>query len=76
MNKILLVFVLILCGCSGNFKENKTVGNELQLEGSSFHLKIREFEYQGCEYIAIGSGCYLTITHKGNCKHCMERNKQ
>lgn len=29
-------------------------------------------EYDGCEYIKG----YQTLSHKGNCKYCLERNKK
>lgn len=50
------------------------VNDTLYLSHHEFGYKIREFEYKGCEYIACGQGQSLSITHKGNCKYCKERN--
>lgn len=72
--KYLLVacLAIMLCGCNNSteVKEGK-----LYLEGVPDFYSIRTFEYDGCEYISFGSGNSLTITHKGNCKYCQQRNK-
>lgn len=36
---------------------------------------LREFEYDGCQYIILGSWRCQAIAHKGNCKYCLERQK-
>jgi len=76
---ILLVF---LCGCANTetkvvSEDTRTVATDstLQLKGHIGGHMIREFEYDGCQYIAFGTGNSFTVTHKGNCKYCQQRNK-
>lgn len=69
-----LLIIVLTCGCSskaevvvdGGIHKLRTYGNDYE---------IREFEYKGCEYLVVGQGSGQTITHKGNCKYCLERNK-
>lgn len=74
MKYLLLAALLFVAGCGVNsaneFKENK-----LYLKGSPGNYEVRVMEYDGCEYLVIGIGNTLAVTHKGNCKHCLERNK-
>lgn len=82
MKYVILVAVLLLCGCGGgsNNAEIVTTTNGKALKVNSGiiatdNYRIIEFEYDGCEYIAFGSGSYFSVTHKGNCKYCQQRNK-
>lgn len=84
--KYLLVacLALVLCGCH---KPQSPQSQKVQLvepteEGMVIkkfkhhsEFEIKEFEYEGCEYIVIGQYDNMTITHKGNCKYCLARNK-
>ena len=64
-----------LCGCVRTNTENEIKNNKLYLKDGPGSYPVREIEYDGCQYLAIGSGNTLTVTHKGNCKYCLERNK-
>lgn len=65
MKKALLL-VCLLCGCVGELKVVEEKDGSKTLNGDD---PIREFEYDGCEYIAFGVGNHKSITHKGNCKN-------
>jgi hypothetical protein len=70
--KKLLIFLVLLAGCAKS--ETKIDENDrLQLKGDVYSYPINTFEYDGCEYIAVGQGTGLSVTHKGNCKYCRER---
>lgn len=76
--KYLLVLVLALaavmsCGCSGKTEIKE---NTLYLDGTIDQYKVREFEYDGCQYIAFGSGNHFAVSHKGNCKYCAQRGSK
>lgn len=83
--KYLLVacLALMLCGCPQPQQKNtKTTLVEPAEDGMVIKKfkhygehEIKEFEYDGCQYIVIGTGSNMTITHKGNCKYCLGRNK-
>lgn len=69
-----LLLVVVACGC--NSKAEVVVDgptHKLRTYGADY--EIREFEYKGCEYLVVGQGHGQSITHKGNCKYCLERNK-
>ena len=34
-----------------------------------FHLELKEFKHDDCEYIYVRSGYQFGMTHKGNCKN-------
>jgi len=63
-----LLMSVIFYGCSQSSK-SKTI------DGT---YKIRIID--GCEYIEYDNGVFdqrvYTLTHKGNCKFCIERNKK
>ena len=72
---LLLLVIFMFCGCG--YKATRiNESNSLELvDDPNGAYTIREFEYDGCQYIAFGGGSSLTITHKGNCKYCQQRNK-
>jgi len=82
--KYLLVacLAIMLCGCPKPQQNTKTTLVE-PIEDSMVVKKlkhygeqeIKEFEYDGCQYIVFGTSSNMTITHKGNCKYCQARNK-
>jgi hypothetical protein len=71
MEKVLLLAFLFV-GCQP--PDKLPVKN---IENSEFHIK----EIEGCEYIVYtwstpGSNGYVySLTHKGNCKYCLNRKK-
>lgn len=69
---IILIALLGVCGCG--YKETK-ITDSLEITDHMNSYMIREFEYDGCQYIAFGAGTGLSVTHKGNCKYCQERHK-
>lgn len=72
MKKFILITVLLFCGCG--YKETK-ITDSLEIKDHMNSYMIREFEHDGCQYIAFGAGTGLSVTHKGNCKYCQQRNK-
>ena len=84
--KYLLIacLALVLCGCQqpqgsptqkADIVEPKEEGMVIKKFKHYGEYEIKEFEYDGCQYIVIGYGNNMTITHKGNCKYCLGRNK-
>jgi len=75
MRYLILLFAVSIFSCS---QENK-VYEKVESGETNFKLGIREFEIyiiDSCEYIGsemYGNGALLT--HKGNCKFCIQRNK-
>lgn len=64
-----IIFILIICTTSCADRDNMMLNNGIET--------IRTVEIQGCEYISYqASGGLWQFTHKGNCKHCIERNKK
>jgi hypothetical protein len=74
MKYFLFALVLFLVGCGGH-PANEIKDNNLYLKGGRTSYEVRVMEYDGCEYLVIGAGNNLTVAHKGNCKHCLERSK-
>jgi hypothetical protein len=70
---VVAMIAFLLCGCPKPQVELNKEKSKVGVYG--FEYDIRVFEYDGCEYICVGGGSSLTITHKGNCKYCQERNK-
>lgn len=69
------LLAIMLCGC-GSKETRITEEHKLELKDDpNSSYTIHEFEYDGCQYIAFGQGHGLTVTHKGNCKYCQQRNK-
>ena len=82
MKYLFSFLMLVLCGCGQSVKQEKIGLIETKDEGMVVKKlnyggehEIKEFEYEGCEYIVIGMYDRMTITHKGNCKYCQQRNK-
>ena len=76
MKKIIVMVVTVMwvtiSGCSNESKPIK-VDHELTKDSENYHLNVREYTYEGCEYIKVGFGNDCWGSHKGNCKnpiHC------
>lgn len=68
-----MLFAFILFGCS-NPSDKKEVNVEVKrLEDTRYNILILD----GCEYIVFNwaQRDNHVITHKGNCKFCIERNQ-
>lgn len=74
MKKLILLLALLAGGCDRWSDPKATAtGNQITTGGGS-DSTIQEIEYDGCQYLIIMvSGCGYSITHKGNCKRCLER---
>jgi hypothetical protein len=85
MKKLILILTasIVLFSCEREIEV--TVEKTTEAEGS----RDLEFEYgdmdvyhiqeiDGCEYILVNGreNSEPALTHKGNCKYCLERNKQ
>ncbi len=75
------LFLLVSCEREIEVKVQKTIEVEdiggLEFEYSDmdvYHIQ----EIDGCEYILVNGmdNREPALTHKGNCKYCLERNKQ
>lgn len=72
--KLLKLFLIcvVLSGCSVEGSNN--VSPEFDFEGREMKVKtIHECEYL---YLYMGGHTGYIFTHKGNCKFCIERNKE
>ena len=84
MKKLIFLIALFLFASCGEDDE-VTIEENIGLKDSSYI----KFEYgaidvyhiqeiDGCEYILVNGreNTEPALTHKGNCKYCLERNKQ
>jgi hypothetical protein len=87
MRKIVIIGMMVLgissCSETVESSENNSVSapipddNTMKFQyGNVDEYRIQEID--GCEYIILNgqTNSDPTITHKGNCKYCLERNKQ
>ena len=70
MGKLLVVTLLLLVGCVDSSQHTATV----KINGYN-DFPVYMFEYDGCEYISVENTNVGGISHKGNCKYCLERLK-
>ena len=75
MKKLLLGLVLLVMYSCGDVSVERVVElNTYQVDGVVIHTyDIDSCEYLG--YIAMGSTSKY-LTHKGNCRYCIERNRR
>ncbi len=68
LKQLLVLFTLtILCSCEDNIKVIDVAGN---------NREIKYYVIDSCEYIGSLAGANTDIlTHKGNCKFCLNRKK-
>jgi len=83
----IIVLVSVVCySCNGNTTTHNTTCNVKHKVKNVNSLgrfpysetdKLSIVEIDGCEYIVCNdrNNSGITITHKGNCKFCVERNK-
>ena len=64
---MILITSIILYSCDLNVTKQST---NIKLNGSTGEI----FTIDSCEYLMFHSDT-KTITHKGNCKYCIQRNK-
>lgn len=71
MNKIIIVLAVFIVGCNP-----KAPGDTSKESFGDFDIKVID----SCEYIeydyGFGDQRVYSLTHKGNCKYCLQRNKQ
>lgn len=71
MKQTLILFTLLLFGCT-----NKSKPKQVQGIYSTPYTELNTYLINGCEYIGKLKGWDTDIlTHKGNCKFCSQRNK-
>lgn len=73
MSRFLVLFIVFLSGCVGSPRENEDTE---RLPLGDFAIKVID----SCEYIEYDYGWadqrVYALTHKGNCKYCIERSKR
>ncbi len=69
--KITLIVIAILLAWGCRTKNVTIEHTETSIKGRDIHT----YTIDGCEYIGYveGANCDF-LTHKGNCKYCLERN--
>jgi hypothetical protein len=73
---ILALCLMAFLGCASEYTRVDSEAGMLHLKGENTRYRIHTFVYDGCEYVAFGSGHDMSVTHKGNCKQCAERAKE
>lgn len=84
MRKIMFILAVVLfCGCEQ--KNHVVKRKEVRQVTSNYNTTYNVVEIDSCEYlvkhnlIRDDSGRekdIISITHKGNCRYCLERNKE
>ena len=71
MEKLLLIFMMLLVGCSSETKKEVT-----PKEPDIFQWGIHTIEHEGCEYVIFKDEgrSDVAMLHKQNCKYCNARN--
>jgi hypothetical protein len=67
-----LLLTIVFCGCHEVNTPRKDTGFVV-LEGAGPLFIV---EVDSCEYLFGNWGYATVLTHKGNCKFCLERNKK
>ena len=62
-----LAFILLSFSCKDS-KNTETTDEYLMINGTQYRIVLID----GCEYL----DGYNTLTHKGDCKQCIERQKE
>lgn len=77
----ILLIGIIFCGCTTDVKPkeipiaNKEISFDVELERFNSEFKIVVID--SCEYLYTDAGSSSKVVfHKGNCKFCIERNKE
>jgi hypothetical protein len=74
--KILIPLLLIvLVGCSEPIKDRDKMDENIPKTASSLD-EMSIVVIDSCEYIQFYCYAHFSITHKGNCKLCIERSKR
>lgn len=79
INKISIILLsLFFLGCDigsciSNQQKSSKLIIETGVEVNGYVISIIEFD--SCQYLVSGVGYAQAITHKGNCKFCLERIK-
>lgn len=72
MKNLLCIVLIVITGCQDNRPTFKQEEPYFEVEGVG---GLRLIEIKNCEYL-LGKWGYATVlTHKGDCKFCIERNK-
>ena len=77
MKKYLTIFILLLiissCKPKKVHKQSpvsvRGAVAELDTASADFHLRVKVYSFQGCEYIVVGFGKEKWGSHKGNCQN-------
>jgi hypothetical protein len=68
-------FILLVMCCFSSCETDLDKQRELRKSSTNVNgYEISVVEYDSCEYLISGSGYSQMMTHKGNCKYCVERS--
>lgn len=70
---LVLLVAITLIGCRNG--DTPTDQNKRIIK-NSFASTISVLTIEGCEYVWVNVGYGGGLSHKGNCKFCIERNKK
>ncbi len=65
----LLGMILITLVSCEEQKSQKEIPTKLSKTTENYYQRVSEFNYEGCEYIKVGTGQNAWGSHKGNCKN-------
>ena len=65
----LLGMILITLVSCKEQKPQKEIPTKLSKTTENYYQRVSEFNYEGCEYIKVGTGQNAWGSHKGNCKN-------
>jgi hypothetical protein len=65
-----IVFIAVaLTSCSNESSKKQEDPGVLSKDTENYYNQVKEFTYEGCEYIKVGFGKCVWGSHKGNCKN-------
>lgn len=67
---IIIILLVFVSSCSNDQQQIPKKTTQCNLSNPKI------VEIDSCEYIQYHNYLYESITHKGNCKYCIERNKK
>lgn len=82
-NLLLILMTVILCSCEEPAKQQESITSSKKIDlkwtaedGYTYEEQFTVIAIDSCEYLFCHYDKSRSVTHKGNCKFCIERNKK
>jgi hypothetical protein len=82
-NLLLILITVILCSCEEPTKQQESITSAKKIglkwtteNGHTYEEQFTVIAVDSCEYLFSQYDRSASVTHKGNCKFCIERNKK